>query len=66
MGNTVKFEARVECDEGIEFAVEGTVYVTEKARLKEVIEVIKEEVMPQFNQGERQFTNEEIKIKIIK
>ena len=66
MGNTVKFEARVECDEGIEFAIEGTVYVTEKARLKEVIEVIKEEVMPQFNQGERQFTNEEIKIKIIK
>lgn len=66
MGNTVKFEARVECDEGIEFAIEGTVYASEKARLKEVIEVIKEEVMPQFNQGERKFTNEEIKIKIIK
>lgn len=66
MGNTVKFEARVECDEGIEFAIEGTVYVTEKAKLKEVIEAIKEEVMPQFNQGERKFTNEEIKIKIIK
>ena len=66
MGNTVKFEARVECDKGIEFAIEGTVYVTEKAKLKEVIEAIKEEVMPQFNQGERKFTSEEVKVKIIK
>ena len=66
MGNTVKFEARVECGEGIEFAIEGTVYVNEKVKLKELVEAIKDEVMPDFNQGERKFAREEIKIKIIK
>ena len=66
MKNTVKFEARVECDEGIEFAIEGTAFTTEKTRLRELVEAIKDEVMPEFNQGEREFTKEEIKVKIIK
>lgn len=66
MENKVKFEAKVNYTEDIEFAIEGTVLVTEKVKLKELIEAIKDEVMPQFNQGERQFTREEVKVKIIK
>lgn len=66
MENTVKFEARVKYTEDIEFAIEGEASVTEKVKLKELVEAIKNEVMPEFNQGEREFTREEIKVKIIK
>ena len=66
MKNTVKFEAKVKYTEGIELAIEGTVSATEKVKLKELVEAIKDEVMPEFNQGERQYTREEIKVKIIK
>lgn len=66
MENTVKFEAKIKYDENIEFAIEGTAFVGEKAKLKELVETIKDEVLPQFNQGERKYTREEVKIKIIK
>lgn len=66
MENKVKFEAKVKYAEGIELAIEGTVSTTEKVKLKELVEAIKDEVLPEFNQGERKFTKEEIKVKIIK
>ena len=66
MENKVKFEAKVKYTEDIEFAIEGTLLVTEKVKLKELVKAIKDEVMPQFNQGEREFAREEIKVKIIK
>lgn len=66
MENTVKFEAKVKYTEGIELAIEGRVSTAEKVKLKELVEAIKDEVMPEFNQGERKFTREEIKVKIIK
>lgn len=66
MKNGLKFEARVKYEEGIELAIEGTVINIEGMKLKEVIETIKESVLADFNQGSRQFTKEEIKVKIIK
>lgn len=66
MENKVKFEAKVNYTEDIEFAIEGTVSTTEKVGLIELIETIRDEVLPEFNQGERKFTKEEIKVKIIK
>lgn len=66
MENKVKFEASVEYDDNVELAIEGTVSTTEKVGLIELIETIRDEVLPEFNQGERKFTKEEIKVKIIK
>lgn len=66
MKNKVKFEASVEYDDNVELAIEGTVSATEKVGLIELIETIRDEVLPEFNQGERKFTKEEIKVKIIK
>lgn len=66
MENKVKFEASVEYDDNVELAIEGTVSTTEKVGLIELIETIRDEVLPEFNQGERKFTREEIKVKIIK
>ena len=66
MENKVKFEAKVKYVEGIELAIEGTIFATEKVKIKELVEAIKDEVLPEFNQGERKYTREEIKVKIIK
>ena len=66
MENKVKFEASVEYDDNVELAIEGIVSTTEKVGLIELIETIRDEVLPEFNQGERKFTKEEIKVKIIK
>jgi hypothetical protein len=66
MENKVKFEASVEYDDNVELAIEGTVSTTEKVGLIELIKTIRDEVLPEFNQGERKFTKEEIKVKIIK
>lgn len=66
MENKVKFEASVEYDDNVELAIEGTVSTTEKVGLIELIETIRDEVLPEFNQGERKFAREEIKVKIIK
>lgn len=66
MENKVKFEAKVKYVEGIELAIEGTIFTTEKIKIKELVEAIKDEVLPEFNQGERKYTREEIKVKIIK
>ena len=66
MENKVKFEASVEYDDNVELAIEGTVSTTEKVGLIELIETIRDEVLPEFNQGERKFAKEEIKVKIIK
>ena len=66
MENKVKFEASVEYDDNVELAIEGTVSTTEKVGLIELIETIRDEVLPEFNQGKRKFAREEIKVKIIK
>lgn len=66
MENKVKFEASVEYDDNVELAIEGTVSTTEKIGLIELIETIRDEVLSEFNQGERKFAREEIKVKIIK
>ena len=66
MENKVKFEAKVKYVEDIELAIEGTIFTTEKIKIKELVEAIKDEVLPEFNQGERKYTREEIKVKIIK
>ena len=58
MENKVKFEASVEYDDNVELAIEGTVSTTEKVGLIELIETIRDEVLPEFNQGERKFTKE--------
>ena len=66
MENKVKFEASVEYDDNVELAIEGTVSTTYKVGLIELIETTRDEVLPEFNQGARKFTKEEIKVKIIK
>ena len=43
-----------------------TLVAQEKVKLKELVEAIKDEVLSEFNQGERKYAREEIKVKIIK
>lgn len=64
--NELKFEASVEVERGIKLAIEGKVSGIEGMKLKEVVEKIRESVLADFNQGTRQFTKEEIRVKIIK
>lgn len=64
--NELKFEASVEVERGIKLAIEGKVSGIEGMKLKEVVEKIRESVLTDFNQGTRQFTKEEIRVKIIK
>ena len=66
MKNTLKFEASVEYEKGIKLAIEGNAEGIEGMKLKEVVDAIKESVLADFNQGSRQFTKEEVKVKIIK